>query len=86
VLSAIEHPLGKGEVECSIHSGSTIKTSTFKPFNRTSECVFDTGYTAGRTARRPSGALLGRSHSVAAGRGLLALPARRGGAVQRVRV
>jgi hypothetical protein len=24
--SVVEHPLGKGEVECSIHSGSTIKT------------------------------------------------------------
>src|SRR5262249_8517771 len=23
--SVVEHPLGKGEVECSIHSGSTIK-------------------------------------------------------------
>ena len=24
--SVVEHPLGKGEVECSIHSGSTIFT------------------------------------------------------------
>ena len=30
--SVVEHPLGKGEVECSIHSGSTKKITTNKGF------------------------------------------------------
>ncbi len=30
--SVVEHPLGKGEVECSIHSGSTSKISHFLDF------------------------------------------------------
>ena len=29
----VEHPLGKGEVECSIHSGSTMKPAEINVFN-----------------------------------------------------
>jgi hypothetical protein len=32
--SVVEHPLGKGEVECSIHSGSTRKIPEIQSFQR----------------------------------------------------
>src|SRR3974390_3933867 len=37
--SVVEHPLGKGEVECSIHSGSTMKPAEINVFLTAGFCV-----------------------------------------------
>src|SRR5262245_5218347 len=51
--SVVEHPLGKGEVECSIHSGSTSKISTFSGLQGAPRYGrFSLGYTVGYTANR----------------------------------
>src|SRR5262249_40893983 len=48
--SVVEHPLGKGEVECSIHSGSTSKISTFSGLHGAPRYGrFSLGYTVGYT-------------------------------------